>query len=433
MKDWLIFFSNTAALSVRTIIALLLIYRLLAAKKPDKKDVITAAAGSVVISAVLSITELSDFCRMMPEIIWITVCARRLQNADTRMSLFVSIFYEIGLSLCQFLIAAGLGVGLHLSAFPDSSAACGQISVWLLHALLIVGALYIGIKPDMTENEGFRFASIFVVAVFIAVITLSQQTILPIADDTLDMWTILAVVLMMSVLIFNMNRQYKVEKELARLKTEQAALLERDYTSLNSAYSVNAKLFHDFHNHIGILRQFLSHAKWEEAIQYLDELQAPVQEMAETLWTGDETVDYIINSKAVTAKENGVWYQAQVEFPRHTNLRSVDLCAILGNLLDNALEAALQVPEKEERFIRLTIRRINQMLIIKVENSFRTPPVSDDGVLETSKAKNGLHGWGLRSAQTAAQKYDGTVQISYTDNIFRAVATLSYQCVSGIQ
>ena len=110
MKDWLIFFSNTAALSVRTIIALLLIYRLLAAKKPDKKDVITAAAGSVVISAVLSITELSDFCRMMPEIIWITVCARRLQNADTRMSLFVSIFYEIGLSLCQFLIAAGLGV-----------------------------------------------------------------------------------------------------------------------------------------------------------------------------------------------------------------------------------------------------------------------------------------------------------------------------------
>ena len=85
----------------------------------------------------------------------------------------------------------------------------------------------------MTENEGFRFASIFVVAVFIAVITLSQQTILPIADDTLDMWTILAVVLMMSVLIFNMNRQYKVEKELARLKTEQAALLERDYTSLN--------------------------------------------------------------------------------------------------------------------------------------------------------------------------------------------------------
>ena len=127
------------------------------------------------------------------------------------------------------------------------------------------------------------------------------------------------------------------------------------------------------------------------------------------------------------------WYQAQVEFPHHTNLRSADLCAVLGNLLDNALEAAQQVPEKEERFVCLTIRRINQMLIIKVENSFCIPPVFGDGTLTTSKEKNGLHGWGLKSAQTAAEKYDGTVQTSYTDNIFRAVATLSYQCISGLQ
>lgn len=433
MTDWLILFSNIAAGSVRTIIGLLLIYRLLTAKRPGKNSVIIAAAGIVVISVILSITGLSDFYRVVFEIVWIAVCASYFQNADTRMSFFVSIFYEIAISLCQFLVAAWAGVIFHLSAFPDYGTACGQISVWLFHALLIAGALYIGQKPGMTGKEAFRFASIIVVAAFIAVITLSQQTILSIADDTLDMWTILAVVLMMSVLIFNMKRQYEVEKELARLKTEQAELLERDYTTLNNAYAVNAKLFHDFHNHIGILRQLLSHAKSEEAMQYLDELKAPVQEMTETVWTGDETVDYMINSKAVTAKERNITYQAQVEFPRHTNLRSVDLCAILGNLLDNALEAAGQVPEKEERFVRLTIRRINQMLIIKVENSFSNHPISRDGVLTTSKENNGLHGWGLKSAQTAAQKYDGTVQTSYNDKIFKAVATLSYQCVSGIQ
>ena len=192
------------------------------------------------------------------------------------------------------------------------------------------------------------------------------------------------------------------------------------------------QLFHDFHNHIGLLQHLLSHTKLEEAMQYLDELQTPVQEMTETVWTGDETVDYMINSKAVTAKERNVQYQVQVEFPRHTNLRSVDLCAVLGNLLDNALEAAGQVPEKEERFVQLTIRRINQMLIIKVENSFSNPIILQDGVLTTSKVKNGLHGWGLKSAQTAAEKYDGTVQTSYKDKVFKAVATLSYQCMSDI-
>ena len=57
-----------------------------------------------------------------------------------------------------------------------------------------------------------------------------------------------------------------------------------------------------------------------------------------------------------------------MEFPRHTNLQSADLCAILGNLLDNALEAAGQVAQPDQRFVQLTIRRIHQMLVIKVEN-----------------------------------------------------------------
>lgn len=431
MIDWFVVFSNAAAGEVRAMIALFLIYRLLSAKRPGKNSVIIAAAGIAAISVLLSITGLSDFYRVVLEIAWVAVCASHFQNADTRMCFFVSIFYEIGVSLCQFLVAAWLGVIFHLSAFLDYGTACGQISVWLFHGLLIASALYLGKRPDMTGKKAFRFALILIVIAFIAVITLSQQTVLSIADDTLDMWTNLAVVLMMSVLIFNMNRQYEVEKEVAKLKTQQAELLERDYTTLNNAYAMNARLFHDFHNHIGILRQLLSHTKLEEAIQYLDELQAPVQEMTETVWTGDETVDYIINSKAIIAKENGIQYQAQVEFPRHTNLRGVDLCAVLGNLLDNALEAAQQVPEKDERFVRLTIRRINQMLIIKIENSFSNPPVFRDGMLKSSKEKNGLHGWGLKSAQTAAEKYDGTVQASYAEKVFQVVVTLSYLCVSG--
>ena len=61
------------------------------------------------------------------------------------------------------------------------------------------------------------------------------------------------------------------------------------------------------------------------------------------------------------AAEAGVSFTAQVEFPRHINIESADMCAILGNLLDNALEAARQVAQKEQRSIELTIRRINQM------------------------------------------------------------------------
>ena len=240
------------------------------------------------------------------------------------------------------------------------------------------------------------------------------------------MWTILAVVLMMSVLVFNINRQYEVEKELAKLKSEQAELLERDYTAVNRAYQVNAKLFHDLHNHIGVLRQFLTHEKYGEAVRYLDELQAPVRNLTATVWTGDETADYLINSKAAAAEAAGIRFQVQVEFPRRTNIRSVDLCAILGNLLDNAIEAARQVPDPSRRTAALTIRRIHQMLVIKVENSFSSVPVQENGELKTTKTEGGLHGWGLKSAQAAAEKYDGMVQAGVSGEVFRAVATLSY-------
>lgn len=430
MTDWLILFSNIAAGGVRAVVYLLLVFRLLSARKPGRNGVIAVLAGVTVISVVFSITELPDIYRMILETVWIVVCARHFQNADTRMCFFIGIFFEIANSFWLFLIAAWLGVLCHSPAFLDYDTGSGQIAVWLLLALLILVMLYLWKNPGMDQKGIFRFLSACVVAGFLAVVTLSQQTSLMIADDTLDMWTILAVVLMMSVLVFNMSRQYEAEKELAELKSEQNELLERDYTTLNNAYEINAKLFHDFHNHIGVLHQLLSHKKLEEAMQYLDELQIPLQEMADTVWTNDETIDYLINSKAAAAKERGIQYQVQVEFPQHTNLRSADLCAILGNLLDNALEAAGQIPENKKRFINLTIRRINQMLIIKVENSFTTPPSIAGGEIKTSKEENGLHGWGLKSARTAAEKYDGIVQTSYDENVFRAVVTLSYQGIS---
>lgn len=429
MTDILLLISSIAAGSLRVIIGLILIHRFLSAQKPSRKSVVVGLVGVLILSILPMLVNIPDSFKIATETILIAVCANRLQESDLRMSLFVSIFYEIGISFWHFLLAAWMGVLFRSQDFLASETPAGQPAVWLLHGILILLTVFISRQPNLDRKSAFRGVSAVTLVGFLAVMTLSEQTVLEIPADTLYMWTILAVVLMMSVLVFNINRQYEVEKELAKLKSEQAELLERDYTTLNRAYEVNAKLFHDFHNHIGVLRQFLSLEKYGEAVGYLDELQAPIREMADTVWTGDGTADYLINSKAASAAASGIQFQAQVEFPRRTNIRSADLCAILGNLLDNAIEASRQVPEPERRRVTLTIRRIHQMLVIKVENSFSTIPIQENGKLKTTKGESGLHGWGLKSAQTAAEKYDGMVQTSITGDTFRAVATLSYQGV----
>ena len=432
MTDVFLLLSNMLTGAARILVGLTLVHRLLSLKKPDRKSITAGLTGAMVLTVLLSLLHGPDFCRMALEAGLIAACAHQLQGAELRMGLFVGIFYEIGVSFWSFLLPAWLGVLFRSQDFLSAGTLAGQFALWLLHGLLAVLAVGLSKNQAINYKSAFWAVSALALAGFLGVITLSEQTVLSIPDDTLYMWTILAVVLMMSVLVFNINRQYEVEKELAKLKSEQAELLERDYTAVNRAYQVNAKLFHDFHNHIGVLRQFLTREKYGEAVRYLDELQAPVQNLTATVWTGDGTADYLINSKAAAAESDGIRFQVQVEFPRRTNIRSVDLCAILGNLLDNAIEAARQVENPERRTVALTIRRIHQMLVIKVENSFAAAPVQENGELKTTKTEGGLHGWGLKSAQTAAEKYDGMVQAGVSGEVFRAVATLSYQGMEDI-
>ncbi len=72
---------------------------------------------------------------------------------------------------------------------------------------------------------------------------------------------IFAMVLLMGMLVYYTQRQYEREKELAELKSTQKELLERDYRRLNEIYAGNARLFHDFHNHMTILGQLLREGK----------------------------------------------------------------------------------------------------------------------------------------------------------------------------
>ncbi len=427
MTEKMIFVSHTAAAGVRAVLGLILISRLLAGKRPGGKSILTVLAGAAITTGAALAGGMPDRYRMGVETVWIVFCAVRFQGTAARMSLFLGIFFEIAVSFWQFLFAAWLGVLTRSAAFLAAGTGSGQIALWILHGPLAIFALWLRGYRGTGDGKAFRTVSAGAAAGIFLVVTLSEQTRLTLPEDTLEMWMIQAVILLMSVLVFRISRQYQMEKELAEIKTRQAELLEREYTTLNQAYGINARLFHDFHNHIGVLQQLLTHGKLQQALQYLDGLQAPVREMAQTCWTGDETIDYLINSKTLRARQDGTDLQVQVEFPRNTGIRSVDLCAILGNLLDNALEAAGNVPETERRWVRLTIRRINQMLVIKVENSLASPPVEKGGELKTTKEDNGLHGWGLKSARTAAEKYDGVVETSCTQSVFRAVATLSYQ------
>lgn len=404
-----------------------------AAIKPDKlslKTKITGIVGGIIAGAIVGAGIIAfngnEFAQIAAEVIVITILSSFLLHTGYRMCLFLAFFYEIAAGLGRFIVGAGLAIALMDYKYMDSNVAAGQIAVWIVCVAAIAVVAWILLKKDENKKNSRTFI-IVIMLLFFSIITIGSQERLEIPQDTVYMWTIFTACLFAGILIFSMNKQYEVEKKLAQVNAEQAELLEKEYTELNNAYATNAKLFHDFHNHIGMIRKLVTGGKYDETVAYLDELQAPVKELTDSKWTGDDTIDYLINGKIASANEHSIDMQVQVEYPRHANIKSVDMCAIIGNLIDNALEAAKQVRNKDKRFIRLTIRRINQMLVIKVENSFEAELRSENGQLKTTKKEGGIHGWGIKSVRAAVEKYDGTVQMAQEDMVFKAVATLSFQ------
>lgn len=392
----------------------------------ERKILFFAAVGGALVTA-LQMAFLSIVGVLAVELLAITAIAWYSMRGKIKLCLFLIFFYEVGVGLWDFLLQAALGILLHSGSFIDPVAPESLTGIWLARLFMLGAAILLG-KRNRQNAGMIRSLSILAMLGLLFAVLLSQQTILPLNEDQLGTWIILSMVLLCAIMLYRVNRQREMELEIARLKQEQAEIVERDYNALRRTYSDNAKLYHDLHNHIEAIYQCLTQGDLGEAVRYCEDLRAPIRDISQTVWTGDKAVDYLISSKMALAEQEQIKAKVNIEYPHNTNIRSVDLTTILGNLLDNVLEATQKAPESL-RFFNLTIRRINAMLVIKVENGSSNAPILESGKLLTSKMDKNYHGWGLKSALAAAEHYDGTITTDYKDGVFQSVVTLSFQPV----
>jgi len=419
--EWYMWISLFLTNLIRSSVCLYLIYKIQGLPKPEKKTCICSAIVALAVTICAQFLQepyqlfIIEGALLFAYVYWAS-------NRKPGRGLFLILFYEVGVYLWEFIISVVWAV-LGSGKFPIQDVPEHLLIVWCVRLLLIGLAVLIG-RRDYNASEAFRLAGGIAVATLFAMIAVSEQEIVVADEEVLSSNMLWAIIFVFAILIYKISYQYEMEKMVAKLQTEQKELLQKDYQHLNRIYTANARLYHDLHNHLEIIRSGIKQGKTDEALQYLDELQEPIRNITRTVWTGDEAIDYLINSKLAVMKEENIVTKVNIEFPPNTNIRSADLTAVIGNLLDNALEAVRACAEN--RFINLTIRRINHMLIIKVENSYANEPVLKNGVPETIKEDKTHHGWGLRSVRAAAEQYDGTLETSFKENTFRAVVTLFY-------
>ncbi|MBQ6893685.1 MAG: sensor histidine kinase, partial [Clostridia bacterium] len=145
-----------------------------------------------------------------------------------------------------------------------------------------------------------------------------------------------------------------------------------------------------------------------------------IDDIKVNIYTGIDSIDAVINRKEKQANAQGILTTISASYNSDICIRNIDVCVILANLFDNAIEACEKVDEVQQRFINFNISSVGTMVVIKIENSYNyeLSIKLNDGVLATTKTAIDTHGYGLKIVNSIVEKYDGVLETTYDDNKF---------------
>lgn len=391
-------------------------------KKRGKKEEIVFTLGAVVIVFFCNRVALFSYFTLLFGVLYMSFSALYIYKIKYIVSFSVSSFYFLCMVYVESLYITAVATffgGQETFIYLTSQKSMQRM--WMicvgktLWVLLYLGAKQVIKKITLKLNYTKGLLIVFCLGIF-GFVFLTEQTWKGFGKTITGVW-FLGVVFIASFL-FGLYFVTESKEQKMNLKITQTRnqLLEENYQALNDIYTSNAKLYHDLNNHLNVLYQFLEEGEMDEAKKYIREISQPIQKLTKTVWTGVDVVDVIINSKVEKMRNKGISWDIDAEFPKNTNIQPYDLCTILSNLLDNAVEAVERTGKPGN--ISLTIRKINYFLMIRITNSCIGKNNSFATLPKTTKEDKTMHGWGLQNVQETVQKYGGTLKFRQEENQF---------------
>lgn len=210
--------------------------------------------------------------------------------------------------------------------------------------------------------------------------------------------------------IFRIRKAERVQLIMERLLRQEQ---EQHELSRATVDVINRKC-HDLRHQIAALR----HMSSEEQEKSIGELENAVLIYDSFPKSGNEDVDIILAEKSLLAEENHIAIRSVVDGGRLSFMKVEDLYSLLGNALDNAIEAAAQEEEEARRIITLYAAAKENLFTIHIENPCAKEPLFMDGLPVTSKLDTDYHGYGMRSMRYLCEKYHGALTCGWEDGIF---------------
>ena len=205
----------------------------------------------------------------------------------------------------------------------------------------------------------------------------------------------------------------KIDKQLAAYQQE---LIETHYREVDNMYRQIRGWRHDYRNHIQTMKAYAAAGDFEAIKKYLDLLDEDLTTVDTVIKTGNPMTDAILNSKISLARSKDINVVADAHIPLKLKTSEIDLCCIIGNLFDNAIDASMKLP-KEQRMIRVYMDMKNTQLYISFTNFTSGKKMKKVGGLFTSTKGEG-HGFGLVRIDAIVERLDGYLSRNSEDGAF---------------
>lgn len=328
-------------------------------------------------------------------------------------------------------LVASLEWQVHAFYFRADLYSAGALALMTVVFAVAFGAAYLlerrQFTPPRAPEIGYRTLAM---AISIAVITFALSNLSFVTPNTpfsgevsIEVFYIRTLVdLCGYIALYAQHEQYRKHRADAELAAMNAMLRAQHEQYLQSRRDVEqaSRIYHDLKHQVVALRAELDPAA---RLEHLGGLEETIDRFAATFDTGNPVVDAVLTAKARHCAANDITLTVVADGSRLGFVEPMDLAALLGNALDNAVEATLRLTDVEQRLIRVAIYEQGGFVVLRFENYFDGGLSYQGGELATRKS-GGRHGIGVKSLRYTAAKYGGEAAVTAADNWFTCTVLL---------
>lgn len=296
-----------------------------------------------------------------------------------------------------------------------------MVQICLLYFLGLIGKIVDKTLLSLKKSEWFLIISVFIISFFTLI--LIQLSLLNLDSDTNFQTVVLLLTSEIGIVVLNSICLYMTialskgnrSAEDFKLKTQQYEHSIQYAETIRKQYDEMRSTRHDIKQHFAVIQRLHQDGDFEEAIKYTNSCVESISKPEIFIDVGDVFINAILNSKLSIAKSKGIEVMCRAG-NGISGINAYDLCNLLGNILDNAIEGAQKV--SSGKFIEVVMEADEFKLNIRVSNSIEESVLETNKKLKTSKGNHELHGLGIKTIHSLAEKYNGTADFYEEGLIF---------------